>query len=123
MTRRKDKQINREEGVFRRDRIEKLIKLGWIESAAEIPSDAIPVDPDLVNLGNSYHRPIYYLDQPFTCVGCKVNDVWKAEDQRWYFEFSGAPYYQVAIRCRECRVIEKERKSKARREAGHESKD
>lgn len=123
MTRRKDKQRKRDGGVFRQERIEKLIKGGWIESALEIPSDAIPVDPELVNLGGSYHRPTFYQDQPFTCQDCKATHVWLAEDQRWYFESSGAPYYQVAIRCRKCRILEKERKFKARQEAGYEPKD
>jgi hypothetical protein len=30
--------------------------------------------------------PDFYLDQPFTCRKCGTREIWKAKDQRWYYE-------------------------------------
>ncbi len=119
MTRRKSKSERRDSERFRDQRICKLIDLGWIQSASEIPLDAVPVDPDLINLGGSYHRPTFFTNQPFTCQDCGSDCVWKAEDQRWYFETFHAPYYETAKRCRVCRRNERQRKAQARLQAGH----
>jgi len=50
MTRRKDKKLKEQGVAWRKSRIDKLISRGWIPSESEIPRDAIPVDPDLINL-------------------------------------------------------------------------
>jgi hypothetical protein len=50
MTRRKDKKQKEQAAEFRKTRIDKLISIGWISNEAEIPRDAIPVDPELINL-------------------------------------------------------------------------
>jgi hypothetical protein len=119
MTRRKEKGRKRKPDFDREARIKKLIATGWIASGAEIPLDAIPVDPDKLNLGGSYFAPRYFKSEPFTCCDCGVSQVWEAEDQRWYFETSGAPYYSTAKRCRPCREKEQSRKAEARIAAGH----
>ncbi len=95
---------------------------GWIQKPTEIPLSAIPVDPLRVNLGGSYHRPTYYEDRAFVCRDCGEEQIWKAEDQAWYYETSGAPYYSTGIRCRKCRKAERERKAQARKAAGHDGK-
>lgn len=120
MTRRKDRKILRDSSAFRALRIQKLLDRGWISSADQIPAEAIPVDPDRVNLGGSWHQPIFYEDISFRCRDCGVSGVWKAEKQRLYFELTGAPYYELPVRCRPCRIVEKARKDDARRRAGHE---
>lgn len=120
MTRRSSKQNEYRDSRRRADRISKLIAEGWIKDATEIPGTAIPVDPHRLNLGGSYFRPTYFEDLSFACQECGKPQVWKAEDQAWYYEVSGAPYYSTAIRCRSCRAAEKRRKLEARRAAGHE---
>jgi len=101
-------------------RIEKLIRAGWIASSAEIPADAIPVDPELINLGGSWSHPTYYRAVQFTCSDCEAHQIWEAEDQRWYYETTQAPYYSLPKRCRPCRKQEQTRKRLARIAAGHE---
>ncbi|MGI9244003.1 MAG: zinc-ribbon domain containing protein [Verrucomicrobiales bacterium] len=123
MTRRRSKSSQRDAERFRDLRICKLIDRGWIEGADEIPAEALPVDPDLLNLGGSYHRPIFFADQPFTCQDCGTHCVWRAEDQRWYFETFYAPYYAAAKRCRACRRSERQRKTQARIRSGHATGD
>ena len=88
MTRRKSKNQYRRIEIFREERLSKLLQRGWIKDPSEVPYDTIPVDPDLINLGGSYHRPTFFRDQSFTCQDCGTFCVWKAEDQRWYFETS-----------------------------------
>lgn len=120
MTRRKSKKEKVKANFSRLERIAKLLKHGWIQDADEIPNDALPVDPDRINLGGSWHIPKFFRDQPFTCRDCGKDEIWKAKDQQWYFETSGAPFYQSAVRCRDCRAKERKRKQAARRAAGHE---
>lgn len=67
MTRRKDKKEKRSSRIDREQRISKLLERGWIRDVAEVPEDAIPVDPDRLNLGGSYHKPVFFRDQHFTC--------------------------------------------------------
>jgi hypothetical protein len=120
MTRRSSKQNQYRDSQTRADRIAKLIAEGWITEANEIPTTAIPVDPHRINIGGSYFRPTYFENLAFFCQDCGIEQIWKAEDQIWYYETSGAPYYSTAIRCRTCRVAERMRKTEARRVAGHD---
>ena len=76
----------------------------------------VPVDKKKLNLGNSYETPPdYYKDIEFTCVDCGSKETWLAEQQKWWCEEVGGYYFTTAIRCRNCREIEKERKAEARR--------
>jgi hypothetical protein len=120
MTRRSSKQNQYRDAQERADRIAKLIAEGWITDAIEIPATAIPVDPHRINIGGSYFRPTYFEDKAFVCQDCGSHQLWKAEDQIWFYETSGAPYYSTAIRCRSCRAAERTRKIVARRAAGHD---
>lgn len=119
MTRRSSRQNQYRDAQERAFRIAKLIAEGWISESTEIPGTAIPVDPHRINLGGSYFRPTYFEDLAFVCQDCGIHQVWKAEDQIWFYESSGAPYYSTAIRCRSCRAAERVKKFNARRAAGH----
>jgi len=120
MTRRKDKKLKEQGAAWRKSRIDKLISRGWITSESEIPRDAIPVDPDLINLSNGpYIHPTYYRPIHFNCSDCGKPQIWTAEDQRWFYETTGAPIYATAKRCHLCRKKEQNRKKLARVAAGH----
>jgi hypothetical protein len=71
----------------------------------------VPADPtQLVIPSNSYFcPPQFYDDVTFTCVDCGADEVWKAADQKWWYEVAKGSIYSTAILCRACR--------KARREA------
>ena len=46
----------------------------------------------------------YYLDEPFNCKDCGVEQIWTATQQKWWYEIAkGAPATK-AVRCRACRA-------------------
>ena len=74
-----------------------LLAHGRIKDANEIPEDAIPaVTPNSIRL--------YYRDEEVTCCECGKQEIWKAEDQQWYFEIAHGSVFSKAIRCRTCRT-------------------
>jgi hypothetical protein len=63
--------------------------------------------PDFVRRG-------YYLDVPFRCVDCNVEQVWTATQQKWWYEVAKGYVYSTAKRCLPCR--------QKRRNGGQESR-
>jgi hypothetical protein len=91
----------------------------------------VRVDFTRLNTGNSYgpcrqrwYMEGFYADQPFFCKDCGRMEIWTAEQQRWWYEEMGGPVETTAVRCRACRIRERERKAEARRvsEEGKERK-
>ena len=75
----------------------------------------LPVDESKLNMGNTYDSPPeYYYDIAFTCKDCGSEEVWKASQQKWWYEEAGGYFFATAIRCRRCREKERERKNQAR---------
>jgi hypothetical protein len=52
--------------------------------------------------------PEFYLDRPFTCRDCGRREIWRARDQKWYFEEAKGHIDAKAVECHACR---KQRKS------------
>lgn len=53
---------------------------------------------------NSYSPPPeYYVDVQYVCVDCGRAEVWKAEQQKWYYEVAKRSLYAIANRCLDCR--------------------
>lgn len=81
----------------------------------------LPVDASKLNMGNTYSSPPeFYYDIEFTCEDCGIEQIWTAEQQKWWYEEAGGYFFATAIRCRSCREKERERKIQARIDAGHE---
>jgi hypothetical protein len=84
-----------------------------------------PPDAVLVNLGamapdGSYDSPAfvkrgYYVDQPFKCKDCGKQEVWKARQQKWWYEVAKGGRWTAARRCRPCRQKERARREEARK--------
>ena len=79
-----------------------------------------PCNPLLLAASNSYGAPDfvsrgYYVDQAFTCISCKNNEVWRATQQKWWYEVAKGNVESRAVRCSACRRTERERSSEARR--------
>ncbi|MBB5031868.1 zinc-ribbon domain containing protein [Prosthecobacter vanneervenii] len=103
----------------RQRRIRRLIELGLIQDASEIPEDAIPIDPDIAQRANRVIPAACYIDIRFVCTDCGKPELWSADSQRQYFEITKASPYKKPKRCYECRQKELARKLHARAESGH----
>lgn len=82
--------------------------------------DAAPCNPELLAPSNSYDVPPfvergYYFDTPFTCVGCGKEEIWRATQQKWWYEVAKGGLETRANRCAPCRRIERARRAEARR--------
>ena len=69
---------------------------------------AATADPEKLSHINTYGSlPDYYIDQPFTCRVCGKREIWKARDQKWYYEEAGGHIDARAVECHDCRVTRK----------------
>jgi hypothetical protein len=78
-----------------------------VDLTALAPNNSYDV-PDFVKLG-------YYLDRPFNCTGCNSPEIWKAAQQKWWYEEAKGALWSIAKFCRTCRHQERIRRDEARR--------
>ncbi|HET9663297.1 MAG TPA: zinc-ribbon domain containing protein [Burkholderiales bacterium] len=86
-----------------------------------------PTPPGLVRVNvealapyNSYGTPSfvargYYEDIPFTCSNCGAAQIWRAAQQKWWYEVAKGNVESTAKLCRACRRREQARREEARR--------
>jgi len=55
--------------------------------------------------------PTYYNDKAFTCRRCGTQEVWKASQQKWWYEIAKGRLESTAIHCRPCRKALRKEKS------------
>lgn len=46
---------------------------------------------------------MYYVDVQFVCCDCDREQIWTAEQQKWYYEVAKGSLYSKAVRCLDCR--------------------
>ena len=67
---------------------------------------AVATDPGKLSHINTYGSlPDFYLDRPFTCRRCGKREIWKAKDQKWYYEEAKGHIDAVAVECHACRKL------------------
>ena len=91
----------------------------------QMPSGAVPADNSQQVPNNSYDSPPkWYVDKPFVCLDCGSEEVWTAEQQKWYYEVAKGTLYATAKCCRECRNRLRDAKveQRERSEAGKKPK-
>ncbi len=59
--------------------------------------------------------PDYYQNKSFECIDCSKEEVWTAQQQKRWHEEQGGAIESTAIRCRDCRAKERQRKAAARK--------
>jgi hypothetical protein len=108
--------------THRRERAEKLAATRARDPRPLELSDgeSAPCNPALLAPYNSYGVPPfvargYYIDAAFQCSGCQKQEVWRATQQKWWYEVAKGNVESRAKLCNNCRRIERERKAQARR--------
>lgn len=84
------------------------------------PPGLVRVNVDALAPNSSYGAPRfvergYYEDVPFTCSGCGSKEIWRAAQQKWWYEVAKGYVYSSAKLCRKCRQRERVRRAEARR--------
>ena len=51
--------------------------------------------------------PEFYIDRPFRCSDCGKEEIWKAADQKWFYEEAKGHIDAQAVRCHVCRKARK----------------
>ncbi|MEX2516673.1 MAG: zinc-ribbon domain containing protein [Gammaproteobacteria bacterium] len=65
---------------------------------------AIAADHDKLKHINTYGAlPDFYLDRPFIYRKCGKREIWKARDQKWYYEEARGHIDATAVECHACR--------------------
>ena len=82
------------------------------ERARPTPFGTVRVALERLAPYNSYGSPTfvargYYEDLPFTCADCGEPQVWRASQQKWWYEVAKGHVESRAIRCRPCRARER----------------
>jgi len=73
---------------------------------------ALPADQSKLDHINTYGwLPEFYIDKPFRCRDCGKEEIWKAADQKWYYEETKAHMDAAAVRCHDCRKARKAKKA------------
>lgn len=74
------------------------------EAIPAIPHGAVRANPDALLHDNTYGpRPAFYVDRPFNCVDCGAREVWRATQQKWWYEVAKGKIGSAANRCNPCR--------------------
>lgn len=69
-----------------------------------IPDWAIPVNPNEVVYHSAFAAiPLFYIDKEFTCVDCRQDQTWTAQQQKRWYEVIKGKLETTAVRCRDCR--------------------
>ncbi len=75
---------------------------------------AIPADPSKLDHINTYGSlPEYYIDQAFICRLCGKREIWRARDQKWYYEEAKGHIDAIAVECHDCRKVKKQNKQES----------
>ena len=48
--------------------------------------------------------PEFYIDRPFSCRTCAKREIWRAADQKWYYEEAKGHIDARAVQCHACRM-------------------
>lgn len=89
---------------YRKLRIQRLLRGGYIQSAEDVPEDAIPAILREQNRKSGWDRPRrWYRDKEFHCKDCGVEQTWTALEQLHYYEIRKGPVLNEPSRCAPCR--------------------
>ena len=83
------------------ERVEKLLPSQQKDHPSAVRADHAKLDHV-----NTYGAlPEFYIDRPFICRKCGKREIWKAKDQKWYYEEAKGHIDAFAVECHECRTV------------------
>lgn len=60
---------------------------------------------------NSWGGPVLaYVDTPYICRDCGKEEIWTADQQKWFYEVAKGSLYAKAVQCKACRALIAEQK-------------
>ena len=68
-----------------------------------VPSAVAADHSRLAHINTYGDLPEYYIDQPFSCRKCGKREIWRAADQKWYYEEAKGHIDAKAVECYSCR--------------------
>lgn len=86
-----------------------------LSNPGEVKVNLTLLKPDYSYHQTGFAKRGYYLDQPFRCQDCGVEELWTAHQQKWWYEVAKGGVWTEATRCRSCRRRERVRKATARK--------
>jgi hypothetical protein len=86
--------------------LEEVDKVAALPPAAQkLHRSTVPADSTRLAHINTYGAlPEYYVDRPFTCRKCGKREIWRADDQKWYYEEAKGHIDARAVECHACRT-------------------
>jgi len=113
MTSKKTKQERLNESRMKRARA--MTEINTRGGSTPAPPGAIMADPAELSHNNTYASlPRFYVDRVIQCRTCQKEEVWTAEQQKWWYEIAKGHIHSQAVHCRACRDKEKARSDIAR---------
>ena len=85
------------------DRIEQLHPLIQKDHPTAVKADHSKLD----HINTYGSLPDFYIDRPFICRNCGKREIWKAADQKWYYEEAKGHIDAIAVECHGCRKAKK----------------
>jgi len=77
-------------------------------SEQKLHPSAVLADASRLDHINTYgFLPEYYIDRPFQCRRCGKREIWRAVDQKWYYEEAKGHINATAVECHACRTAKK----------------
>lgn len=74
-------------------------------SEQRLHPSAIPADrAKLIHINTYGSLPEFYVDRGFECRRCGKREIWRAVDQKWYYEEAKGHIDARAVECHVCRT-------------------
>jgi len=95
---------------LRRKRAKRVVGIDVYARPDRLPRNAVYADLSELAHNNTYGRlPAIYVDRIFLCMDCGATQLWRARQQKWWFEIVKGNIDSRAVRCRACRKVEQAR--------------
>ncbi len=102
MTSKQTKDDRAKKGAIKRAKA--LANINTCDQNIIPPPGSVIADQSQLQHNNTYGLlPLFYIDKVVTCRDCGKEEVWTAENQKWWYEEAKGHINSEAVRCRACR--------------------